>query len=551
MDEDAVLQILALLRNQSIEAIAVCLIWSIVNPLHELRIGELIAQHLPGVPFTLSHQLNPVLREYRRTSSTAIDASLKPLMGRYLRELDGRLKESGFGGRLLVISTAGGLMDPQDVADMPILSINSGPAVAPIAARHYVLGDLDHQTAVVADTGGTSYDVALVRRGEIPMTRETWLGPKYVGHITGFPAVDVRSVGAGGGSIAWVDHGGMLHVGPASAGAVPGPAAYGRGGTSPTVTDAALVLGYVDPEYFLNGEMALDVSAAQAAIEDSVATPLGVELLEAADAILTLATEHMVQAIHTVTVEQGVDPREAILVGGGGAAGLNAVPVARRLGCTYVVIPDVGAALSAAGALVLDLTAEFSAPLFVDTGDFDHAAANRVMAGLRAQCHEFAARMDVALSEVRIEYTAEARYAHQVWEIDLPLGDNGLSNDSDVADLIDTFHARHQEIFAMHDVASDIHILGLRARVICKDRGEQVLQSVAPSRSHPTVSSGREMYFAGHGLLHGQVWIMDDLEPAKGEIRGPGVIESQFTTVVLDPGTSAQRLENGNLLVIP
>jgi N-methylhydantoinase A len=278
--------------------------------------------------------------------------------------LSQRLRESGFAGRVLVVTSQGGVMDADDVANAPIHLINSGPSMAPVSGRWFAVQDEGNDTAVIADTGGTTYDVSLVRRGRIPWSRETWIGQPFRGHMTGFPSVDVRSIGAGGGSIAWIDDGGMLHVGPNSAGAVPGPACYGQGGSKPTVTDAALVLGYIDPDFFLGGSMTLAPEAAEAAIARDVAAPLGLTLDEAAAAMIAVATENMVQAILDITVNQGIDPREAVLVGGGGAAGLNSVLIARRLETPRLLIPEVGAALSAAGALMSDLTAQFHATLF-------------------------------------------------------------------------------------------------------------------------------------------------------------------------------------------
>ncbi len=209
LGEQGAIEVLARVAELEVESVAVCLLWSIANPVHELALGELLERHLPGVPYTLSHALNPTLREYRRASCAAIDASLKPLMGSYLRGLEQRLRDAGFAGRLLMVTSSGGVVDAADMAAAPIHSVNSGPAMAPVAGRHYAALDGLSDDAVVADTGGTSYDVALVRRGRIPVTRETWLGLEYEGHITGFPAVDVRSVGAGGGSIAWIDSGGL------------------------------------------------------------------------------------------------------------------------------------------------------------------------------------------------------------------------------------------------------------------------------------------------------------------------------------------------------
>ena len=375
LEESSTLETIEELRRLGVESVAVCLLWSIANPEHELAVGRLLERNLTGIPFTLSHRLNPTLREYRRASSAAIDASLKPLMTSYLGDLEGRLRDHGFAGRLLMITSRGGVVEAADMADAPIHSLNSGPAMAPVAGRHYAELDGLSESAVVADCGGTSYDVTLVRRGAIPVTRETWLGIQYEGHITGFPAVDVKSVGAGGGSIAWLDEGSLLHVGPGSAGADPGPVCYGRGGSDPTVTDAAVALGHIDPEFFLGGSMALDAEASVAAIRAQVADPLGLSVDEAAAAIMSVATERMIQSIEEITVNQGVDPRSAVVIGGGGAAGLNAVAIARRLDAPRVVIPEAGAVLSARGALMSDMVGEFATAFFSASDGFDHESA--------------------------------------------------------------------------------------------------------------------------------------------------------------------------------
>ncbi|HST39495.1 MAG TPA: hydantoinase/oxoprolinase family protein, partial [Conexibacter sp.] len=300
LDEAAVVEIAARLREERVEAVAVCLLWSVVNPVHELRVGELLREHLPGVPVTLSHALNPTVREYRRASSAAIDASLKPLMSRYIGDLDERLRHAGFDGRLLILTSAGGVLDARDVWDSPIHSIGSGPAAAPVAGRHFAAIDAGSDYAIVTDAGGTTYDVGLIRRGRIPWTRETIVGHPVQGNITGFPSVDVKSVGAGGGSIGWVDDGGMLHVGPQSAGSDPGPVCWNRGGTRPTVTDACVVLGWLDPDYFLGGEMRIEPALARQAISRDVAEPLGLPVEQAAAAVLDLACERMVPAIEEI-----------------------------------------------------------------------------------------------------------------------------------------------------------------------------------------------------------------------------------------------------------
>ena len=221
LDEKAVAQIIETLKRQGVEAVGVCLLWSIVNPAHERRVAALLDADLPSVPYTLSHQLNPAMREYRRASSTCIDASLKPLMAKHMGNLTSRLAEAGFAGRVLGLTSQGGMLDAGELAKTPIHAINSGPSMSPLAGRHYARRDAGNDTAIVADTGGTTYDVSLVRAGDIPFTREMWIGEPFRGHMTGFPSVDVRSIGAGGGSIVWIDRGGALKVGPQSAGAMP------------------------------------------------------------------------------------------------------------------------------------------------------------------------------------------------------------------------------------------------------------------------------------------------------------------------------------------
>jgi len=549
LDEEAILNIINQLKVEQVEAVAVCLLWSIVNSAHEIRVGELLEQHLPDVPYTLSHSLNPSLREYRRASSAAIDASLKPLMGKYMGGLETRLRESGFSGRVLVVTTQGGAIDAADMAKSPIHSINSGPAMAPLAGRNYARADSGADTAVIADTGGTTFDVSLVRGGRIPWTRETWIGEPYRGHMTGFPAVDVKSIGAGGGSIAWVDDGGLLHIGPQSAGAVPGPVCYGKGGTEPTVTDASVVLGWIDPGFFLGGAMALDRDAAAKAIEGHVGNKLGFGLYEAAAAILSVATENMVHAIEDITVNQGIDPRGAVLIGGGGAAGLNVTAIARRLGCESAIIPDVAAALSAAGALMSDLRAEFSGTLYTQTADFEIDRVNQLLESLESQCKKFIEGPGEGSIEQIIEFTAEARYPSQIWEIEVPLRGNRIKNQKEVNQLRDDFHKTHEEIFAIADKKSEVEIVGWRANVRCRLR-DGVDWKVRKGGGHTVEQSSREVYFSETGMVNAKVLRFEDMNKDEN-VLGPAIIESSFTSVVIDPGASAQRRSSGSLVINP
>ena len=550
LDEAGVLAAIADMRAGEVAAVAVCLLWSIVNPAHELRIGELLVQHLPGVPFTLSHQLNPTLREYRRASSTCIDASLKPMMTAYIATLSQRLADAGFTGRTLVVTSQGGVMDAAAVAAAPIYLVNSGPSMAPVSGRYFAEADEQTDTAIIADTGGTTYDVSLVRRGAIPWTRESWIGLPYLGHMTGFASVDVTSVGAGGGSLARVDDAGMLRVGPQSAGAEPGPACYGRGGEKPTVTDASVVLGHLDPDFFLGGAMKLDRAAALRAVDRHVAQPLSLSVEEAASAIIELATENMVQAILDIAVNQGIDPGAAILIGGGGAAGLNSVLIARRLQSPRLLIPQVGAALSAAGAVISDLSTRFQTLLFTRSDRFAFAGVAAALAGLERQCLDFVQSQGRNSDRHAIEFWVEARYAEQVWEIAVPLPSPRIDTPDDLSALVEAFHRKHQELFAIRDNGAAVELVGWGATVSCRVRGAAQGLQLRNEPGLRAAATSRKAYFSGHGFVDAAVHRFEAIEVG-AQIAGPAIVESSFTTVVLQPGATAQRRASGSLAISP
>jgi N-methylhydantoinase A len=549
LDEDVVLKIIGRLKRARVEAVCVCLLWSIVNPRHELKIGRLLKKHLPGVPFTLSHELNPALREYRRASSTAIDASLKPLMTRYLGSLTEKLGAAGFTGRTLVLTSQGGMIDAHELAQKPIHAINSGPSMAPIAGRYYAGRDSKLPNTIIADTGGTTYDVSLVRRGRIPKTRETWIGQPYRGHMTGFPSIDIKSVGAGGGSIAHVDEGEILHVGPESAGAAPGPVCYGIGGTEPTLTDACLVLGYLDPAFFLGGTMKLDAKAARAAISDKVAKPLGLNTMQAAASVVGVATENMVQAISEITVNQGIDPADAVLIGGGGAAGLNSVFIARRLGCPQLVIPETGAGLSAAGAMMSDLSNDYRAMFFTTSDEWSEAGVNKVLRTLEDQCKAFVKGPGKDARSHEIEFAVEARYASQVWELEVPLRTPRLKGKAALQSLVADFHAAHEEVFAVRDENSIVEFVGWTASVNCSVTSRRT-GKLKPALSDKRVAGRRNVYFENRGMVDTPIHTLDTLKVGARR-RGPAIIESPFTTIVVDPGATFELASSGSIVIEP
>lgn len=550
LDEESVIQALQRLRELEVQAIAVCLIFSVANPIHEQRIGELIEAELPGVAYSLSHQVNNAVREYRRASSTAIDASIKPLMRSHLWDLESRFRDLGFAGDpLMVTHVNGGVMSLQQMADRPIQTIDSGPALAPVAGLQYGLLEpiVEGRDLIIVDTGGTSYDVSLVRENEIVHSREKWLGPQYFGHMTGLPAVDTRSLGAGGGSIAYIDEGGLVRVGPMSAGAAPGPACYGRGGKRPTVTDAALVIGYLDPDNFLGGRMALDVEAAREAIKRELADPLRISIEAAAEAILRIASEDMRGFTTDMTISQGIDPRACVLVAGGGAAGMNIVRIARDLGIRHIIIPRLASGLSAVGGQCTDISMVFSAGQYLRSKDFDFALAKSVVTGLDQQMDTFFSEVEDPGERTR-KISVEARYDKQIWEIDVDLGPSPDFNDpATLPKLHEEFDRVHLNLFSINQPGSPIEIVSWRSegKVVRKKPG--LGMPLAKKKTElEAATSRRQMVFDGT-KFDGTVHRVEHLY-AGYEMHGPAVIEEPTTTIVLDPGTSA-RVHNTHYLI--
>ena len=548
LDEEQARATLRRIAKRRVEAIAVCLLWSPANPAHEAALGRLIEAELPGLPYTLSSRLNPIIREYRRASSAAIDASLKPLMQRHLRDMEEDLRHAGFAGQLLVATSFGGVMHAEDVVQRPIYLVKSGPAMAPVAGRTYAEADIGHRDLIVCDTGGTSFDVSLVHDRMITFTRETWLGPMFTGHITGMASVDVKSIGAGGGSIAWIDPGGLLRVGPQSARAEPGPACYGAGGTEPTVTDAALVLGYLDPEYFLGGRMRLDSDAAAAAIA-KVASRLGAGVQDAARAIMEVAGDHMVGAIKDITINQGIDPRESLLVAGGGAAGLNILPIARELGCRRVLVPRTAGALSACGGQYSNIVSEFTQSKFAYTGDFPYQAVNRALSEITASMERFEAELRArGLTRFEREYFVEARYPYQVWELDVALPKGGFDGRADLDATIEAFHREHERVFAVKEPGQQVECVYWRGRLTALLDGPPLSKMPLRKAALPAARLRRAAFFAGHGELETPRYHGESLTPGM-VLEGPAIVDEPTTTIVVYPGSRARVTELHNYLL--
>jgi N-methylhydantoinase A len=502
----------ALVRDSGAEAVAICLLFSYLDPIHEQRIAERLRDELPGVHVSASHEVLPRFREYERCSTTAIDAYLSPLLGRYL----GRLEEAATGAGLpapLVMQSSGGVASAAEAARAGAWSVLSGPAGGAVGAGllAQLCGD---GNALGFDMGGTSCDVCVVEEGEVKRTDARTIA----GRVIQLPMVDVHTVGAGGGSIGWRDEGGVLRVGPRSAGAEPGPACYGRGGSEPTVTDANLVLGRLAADSKLAGDVALSASAAEAAIA-ALAGSLGLDPLETAEGIVRIANQEMVRALRVVTVERGVDPRRFALLPFGGAGPMHAAEIAAELEIDRILCPRAGGVLSALGLCASDRRRDTTRTVMLSGEDF---SAERVAAAV--------AELAAGLSgdpEAKPEVSYEMRYAGQAFE--LPIGG---STEPDPADLSERFAAAHEQLYGHRDPDAEVVLVHIR------------LAMVTPgARPRPTAAAGTVEHGSRRVRFDGE-WLETPLlrgEPPVGtEAEGPVVFELPQSTFVLPPDWHAK-----------
>ena len=543
LDEDAVRAGARRFRDAGVEAVAVGLLWSVVNPAHELRVAEILAQELPGVAVTLSHAINPMPREYKRVISAAIDASINPIVRRYMNGLREALTAQGYGGELLIANCVGGMMPVEEILRKPIYSVMSGPTLAPMAA----LALSDEPDIIVGDMGGTTFDVSALRDHQLIITPDSMIHEDSLG----IPKVDVRSVGAGGGSIAHVDEGGLLRVGPHSAGARPGPACYGLGGEEPTVTDANVVLGIVDPDYFLGGRMELRRDLAEAAV-GRIAAQLGVSLQEAAYAIFTTSNHNMVAAIEEITVREGIDPVESFFVCGGGATAVHIAEMADILRLKRYMIPRFMAGLSAFGGLISDIRNENSAVFITSSADFDLKTVNSVLADLRRQGDDFLAAAGVAPEARRFEVAFMGRYEFQSFEIEvtLPGAEDGLSAAA-LPDLVEAFHRMHERIYSIRSDDDVVEFTAWKLRAIGKRAGQDDWRrlSLEPQQGPAEPARSREVYLQESRAARA-LPVFEFVRLGEGaRVAGPCLLDAPTFTAFLKPGHEGVVDRHGNLLV--
>ncbi|CAM3548852.1 hydantoinase/oxoprolinase family protein [Bordetella flabilis] len=525
------------IAGSDVEAVAVSFLHAHVNPVHEQQALELLRSLLPDRFICASHQVNPEIMEYERTSSTVINAMLGPVCGRYINRLEQALAELGFKGRFLFMQSNGGLASPAMVADRPIVLLESGPAGGVSAAiRSCEKGGL--RNAILGDMGGTTFDVSLIRDFR-PEVRNKSLLHTYAVRS---PSIDIDSVGAGGGSIVWIDAGGGVRIGPESAGADPGPACYGRGGQRPTVTDCNVVLGYIDPASFLGGEFKLDAEAAHRVVETHLARPLGLSVQEAAQTVRSVANALMAQAIRIMTVERGYDPREFAYICYGGAGPVHAVDLAQQMGIRRVIVPPLPGLFSAFGMTVADQQYDYQRPL--ERG-LDQLNDGELWQGFQALLDQGSAelrRLDVDPSTARVLRLADCRYAGQpdVITVPAPTGETGMREA-----LGREFEAAHQRLWNFTSADKPIVVANLRLQLVA-DTGWR--GGVVPPATGAVAAHGSRQVYQDGDTRSLPVFRRGAI-PVGGRVDGPAVIEEQSSCAVLGARHSAVVDENLNLVI--
>jgi N-methylhydantoinase A len=542
LDEAQVLDAVALLyRQYGVRSLAVCYLFSFINPAHELRTRELIATHFPDITVSLSSEIDPVFREYERVCVTAFDAYVRPIVSRYMQRLADALADMGINARLQVMQSRGGLTTARTVTERPVTMLLSGPASGVIGGRF--AGEQSHlHNLITLDMGGTSCDVALVKEGKPLLSREGRIA-RYPLRI---PMVDVNTVGAGGGSLAWLDSSGGLRVGPQSAGAEPGPACYGRGGEAPTVTDASVVLGYLNPAYFAGGDLVLHAAAAQQVIA-RMAEQVGMTPVALAAGMHRIINARMADEVRLVSVRRGYDARQFALLLLGGAGPVHGGRLLRMLSMPVAVVPAVPGVLSAFGLLVANIEHDHTRTFAAKADEVEVAVLEALFAELAQLGQEKMQRDRVPPAMIREWRAVDLRYVGQSYELEVPLP-LALAADS-VSRAVADFHAVHQQVYGHSRPTHPVEFVNIRTvHSAPLPRPQLVLQAISGGLEEARKGS-RLAYFDEYQAYHDTPVYARSRLPVEVEFEGPAIIEQPDTTTVVYPGQHCRVDAAGNLLI--
>lgn len=543
LDEEAVRVAARRLKAAEVEAVAICFLYSFVDPTHEARARAIVVEEFPGVFVTCSHEVAPEFREFERLTTTVVNAYLGPVMSRYVARIGPRLDEAGLSGPRHITQSNGGVMSLATARDNAVRTVLSGPATGVVGAQK--VGELSGFNNLISfDMGGTSTDVALIENGRCKLAGEM----ETHGYPLKTPMLDIHTVGAGGGSIAYIDAGGLLKVGPRSAGSVPGPVCYGLGNTEPTVTDANVVLQTLNPTHLLKGRMPIDQSKAKAAIAD-LASRLGLETMATAQGILSVVTSNMAKAIRVISVQRGHDPRDYTLVAFGGAGPLHSSRLARELDMPRVLVPRNPGILCALGLLLTDLKTNYAQTRQMTLNDSAVAAMSEVFAGLDERAARWFDTEGIAPESRRLQRTVDIRYQGQNYELPVAYPDAGAGADV-IAALRSGFERAHQQMYGYIAPEEPMQAITFRMEAIGHVQpAELKAHPKATVRLEDAVMSKRDVWLAeAGGFVSCPVYDRDKLGPGH-RIAGPAIVEQMDATTVVLPGQSATVDAYLNILV--
>ncbi len=543
IDQDDVDRVISRLQDADVEAVAVCLLHSYANPAHERLIGDALRHTLPDIALALSHEVLPEFKEYERMSTTAINAYVAPVMERYLGGLSETISEIGVSSGLHVMQSNGGTMGGETAIERPVHTILSGPAAGVIGSVG-ISNQAGQPNSISIDMGGTSFDVSLSFQGDVRRTQESEIERLPVK----VPMVDIHTLGAGGGSVAWIDPGGALRVGPRSAGADPGPACYGRGGAEPTVTDANLVLGRLSPESFLGGQMGLDLELARQAIEGRVATPLGLGLEEAAEGIVQVVNAGMVKGIRVVSVARGYDPREFCLIAFGGAGPVHASELAAEINIPKVLVPIAPGVTSALGLLMADLRHDFVRTVLRPGHELTPGEITLWYRDLERQAEGQMHKEGVEPGQARLVRLADLRYTGQGYELEVPISSNGL-DDNEIDAAFQRFHEAHRQNYGYASEDNSIEVVNLRVTALASLPQPVLTEAPVVTEHDPrrALKATRPVVFSGRAV---KTKIYERTELRSGDVLiGPAIVEQLDSTTVVWPDQTATVDPFGNLLL--
>lgn len=527
LDQSSLDEAIAKLKAENVTSVAVCYLHAYRDDRHERETEAALRAAMPDVHISLSSDVLPQIKEFERVSTTVVNAYVAPLIANYLQQLELQLKDAGFAGPLLIILSHGGVAPVSEAIRVAAATVLSGPAGG-IAAGRRIAGLAEAPDLITFDVGGTSSDISLITGSAATLSSDR----KMANERIALPSLDIVTLGAGGGSIARLEGSGLLEVGPQSAGSVPGPICYGRGGTEPTVTDASVVLGYLDPDNFAGGETKLDRDGALAAFE-RLGNELGVSAIEAAAGVHRVVNTQLAEGIRVATVRRGVDPRRYGLLGFGGAAGVHVTELARMLDIRRVLIPDMASVLSAWGMLNSELRFEMSRTLVGETDAIDAGTLNALYKELETGAStRLAAWFD---GPITTERTAEMRYGEQVFEIDVSLDGIDFESTTAMADLKSAFEARHEELYAYHLPGEPPVLVNARTAAIGHLPPLDVEETERRTTT-PEPSGSREVYL--DGWISAPVHSFGELHPGQS-VQGPAIVESETTTIILRVGDQA------------